>query len=102
VRDIPRILDALFPQLTPGVIAHFNRMSHRPPDCTPVPFELVAESDLQRSMLFELAMAAGEKMIAGSEPVDWNDCMKIAVERQRQHFDARLPETISSTDVAAA
>jgi hypothetical protein len=100
-RDIPGILDALFPQLTPGVVAHFNRMSYRAPDCTPVPYELVAGSDLQRSMLFELAIVAGEKMIA-AEPVDWNDCLKIAVERQRQHFDARLPEIISSADLAVA
>lgn len=101
-RDIPGIFDALFPQLAPGVVAYFNRKSYAAADCEPVPAELVAKSNLQRAMLFEVAVAAGEDFIAGNDPVDWDICLKVAVDRQRRHFDAKLPDALSTTDKIVA
>lgn len=101
-RDIPGIFDALFPQLTPGVVAHFNRKSYAAADCEPVPPKLVAASNLQRAMLFEVAVAAGEQLIAGNDQVEWDICLKVAVGRQRQHFDAKLPDFLSTADKTVA
>jgi hypothetical protein len=98
-RDIPGIFDALFPQLTPGVVAHFNRKAIRAPDCNSVPQALVEASSLQRAMLFELAIAAGEQLLQGEAPVDWGRSLEVAVERQRRHFDARLPVELSTADM---
>jgi hypothetical protein len=101
-RDIPGIFDALFPQLAPGVVAHFNRKSYAAADCEPIPPELVAASSLQRAMLFEVAIAAGEQLIAGNDQIDWDICLRVAVDRQRRHFDAKLPDVLSAADKIAA
>jgi hypothetical protein len=53
-------------------------------------------------MLFEVAVAAGEDFIAGNDPVDWDICLKVAVDRQRRHFDAKLPDALSTTDKIVA
>lgn len=101
-RDIPGIFDTLFPQLVPGVVAHFNRQAYVAADCEPVPTELVAASNLQRAMLFEVAVAAGEQLLAGHAMIDWDTCLEVAVCRQRRHFDAKLPDALSATDKEAA
>jgi hypothetical protein len=101
-RDIPGIFDALFPQLAPGVVAYFNRKSCPVADCEPVPVKLVAASNLHRAMLFEVSVAAGEQLLAGDDPVDWDICLKVAVGRQRRHFDAKLPDTLSTADKTVA
>lgn len=101
-RDIPGIFDTLFPQLAPGVVSHFNRRSYAAAACSPVPDEVVAASTLQRAMLFEVSIAAGEQMITGTEAVDWDTCLQVAVERQRRHFDAQIPTALSSADVTVA
>lgn len=48
-------------------------------------------------MLFELGFAAGEMLIS-SRSVDWDSCVSRAIERQRRHFDARIPERIPDHD----
>lgn len=95
-RDIPGIFDAIFPQLTPGVVAHFNRTAVCLQDEV-VPLSMVQESALQKAMLFELGFAAGEKLLSGQE-IDWADCLQIAIDRQRRHFDARIPNEITKVD----
>ena len=49
-------------------------------------------------MLFEIAVAVAEQLITGDGSVDWEACLDTAVRRQREHFDARLPSTLSATD----
>jgi hypothetical protein len=46
-RDIPGVLDALFPHLIPGVVAHFNRKGRAALGCAPIPPEIIAASALQ-------------------------------------------------------
>lgn len=101
-RDIPGIFDVLFPQLTPGVVAHFNRNSYRAQACEPAPLQVIEASSLQKAMLFELAVAAAEQLLRGYETISWNDCLKVAVTRQRRHFDAKLPVALTEADEAAA
>lgn len=101
-RDIPGIFDAIFPQLIPGIVAHFNRKAISFADCEALPDELVKASDLNRAMLFEVAFARGEQLIAGIEKPEWDNCLKTAVERQRRHFDAKLPNALIETDKIVA
>lgn len=101
-RDIPGILDSLFPQLVPGVVAHFNRKGHAAPDCEAVSQNLIDASRLQRAMLFEVSVAVGEQLITGSPSVDWDVCLAVAVARQRRHFDAQVPHGLSPSDRTAA
>ena len=101
-RDIPGIFDALFPQLIPGVVAHFNRMAISFADCRALPDKLVRASALNRAMLFEVAFARGEQLIAGIEEADWDTCLKNAVERQRLFFDAKVPDSLTAADETVA
>ncbi len=97
-RDIPGLLDVLFPHLVPGFVTHLNRTGIQLRDCEPVPLELVATSGLQRAMLFEIAVALGEQLISDDGSLDWEACLSIAASRQRQHFDAKVPSTLSAAD----
>jgi hypothetical protein len=101
-RDIPGVLDSLFPQLIPGVVAHFNRKSRPAVGCKRVPQELIDASKLQRAMLFEVAVAVAEQHLAGSAQIDWSACLEVAVARQRRHFDAKVPEGLLEADKRAA
>jgi len=101
-RDIPGIFDALFPQLIPGIVAHFNRKAISLADSKALPDALVKASDLKPAMLFEVAFARGEQLIAGIEEADWDTCLKIAVERQRRYFDAKLPDALAAADKTVA
>lgn len=100
-RNIPGIFDALFPQLAPGVVASFNRESVPMVGCSPLPPDLIAGSNLERAMLFEIAIAAGEQLLK-SDSIVWDTCLEAAVARQKRHFDAKLPESLSPADKAAA
>ncbi len=101
-REIPGIFDALFPQLMPGLITHINKQAGSIANLQPIPDELIQASSLQCSMLFEIGFAKGEKiLIEGSEP-DWNECIAIAIERQKNYFDAQPPHALSETDIKIA
>ncbi len=97
-RDIPGIFDTLFPQLAPGVVTHFNRRNYAVAACQEISAELIAASALQHAMLFEIAVAAGQQVIEGSESIDLDRALDVAIDRQRRHFDAKLPEQLTATD----
>jgi hypothetical protein len=97
-RDIPGVFDALFPQLMPGIVAHLNRRSISVAEVEPVSQEMVDASNLQHAMLFELAVVASEQLIGGQGAVDWPSSLSIAVERQRKHFDAKIPLELTEID----
>ena len=65
-RDIPGVLDALFPRLTGGLVASLNRKLFSFPEIVPVLDELVEESHLQKAMLFELSAARAEIILDGN------------------------------------
>lgn len=101
-RDIPGIFDTLFPQLAPGVVTHFNRRAYTVAACQAVSAELVAASALQHAMLFEIAVAAGQQLIEGSDPLDLDRALGVAIDRQRRHFDAKLPGQLTAIDKTIA
>lgn len=100
-REIPGVLDEVFPQLTPGIVAHFNA-SATGFHIRKIPPDLLAQSQLQRSMLFELGYTVGERLLKHASPIDWSDCFQEALRRQRVYFDARLPENLEPQDQTVA
>lgn len=101
-RDIPGIFDAIFPQLTSGVVAYFNKRTVTFEECEALPDDLVKASTLSHAMLFEIAFARGEQLLNGMTDADWNDCLQVAVKRQRRHFDAHLPDALLDADKTVA
>lgn len=99
-REIPGLFDAVFPQLTPGVVAHLNRESAfvEWPTVNPA---LLDASLLNAAMLSELSFAVGERRLF-DERDDWDQSLKIAVDRQRRHYDAVIPTALSDADKCAA
>lgn len=96
-REIPGIFDEVFPQLTPGIVAHFNATSETI-QVEPISQDLLRQSALQRAMLFELGYTVGERLLHDSTNVDWPACFAETVRRQRAYFDAKLPEKLESVD----
>ena len=99
-RDIPGVFDVVFPQLTPGVVAHFNRHASYI-ETTPIDSSLLELSSLQSAMLAELGFALAERRLLG-EPEDWDASLRSAVDRQRRHYDAVIPASLTGDDKAAA
>ena len=99
-RDIPGIFDEVFPQLTPGVVAHFNARADEFP-VQSLPSALLSQSKLQRAMLFELGYTVGERLLAGAE-IDWPECFDATLARQRVFFDAKLPDQFDAGDQVLA
>lgn len=97
-RDIPGVLDILFPRLTGGLVAALNREMFSFVGVKPLSDDDVNESQLHKAMLFELSMARAEKVLQGDDEPSWDDVLHVAVERQRQHFDAKIPETLVQHD----
>lgn len=100
-RDIPGIMSALLPELTPGVVAAINRTAKRAPDCIVVSSDKVDASNLDRAMLFEIAVVVGEQLLSEGN-VDWPAAIDLATARQSRHFDAKPPGDISAQDKVVA
>jgi len=101
-RDIPGVLDVLFPRLSGGLVAHLNKKMFTFDDIKPVPEALVEKSRLQKAMVFELAVARAEFQLEGDENPSWNKCLQLASSRQRRHYDAKIPDTLEEDDIDIA
>ena len=97
-RDIPGVLDVLFPRLSGGLVASLNRTAFTFEGISAVPDELVEQSALMRAMLFELAIARAERLLAGHLEPDWDECLQVAANRQSRHYDAKVPKAIADCD----
>jgi hypothetical protein len=95
-RDIPGIFDEVLPQLTPGIVAHFNSSGERL-QIRFLPEALLAQSKLQRAMLFELGYTVGERLLVGAA-IDWDDCFDATLKRQSAFFDAKPPDQFEACD----
>ncbi|WP_084658719.1 hypothetical protein [Pseudooceanicola batsensis] len=98
-RDIPGVLDILFPRLTGGLVAALNRTMFTFDGIAPLSDEQVADSHLHKAMLFELSMARAERILEGEDKPDWKQILAVAVERQRKHFDAKVPGQLEQADI---
>lgn len=99
-RDIPGIFDEIFPQLTPGIVAHFNSCAETFP-IEALPSALLSQSKLQRAMLFELGYTVGERLLVGAK-IDWPECFEATLKRQQVYFDAVLPDQLNAGDQVLA
>lgn len=99
-REIPGLFDEIFPQLTPGIVMHFNLQAESMP-IRGVPPALLASSKLQRAMLFELSYSVAESILCTGS-IDWLECFQSTLERQRKYFDARLPDEFDEVDKGIA
>jgi hypothetical protein len=99
-REIPGILDEVFPQLTPGIVAHFNSQASKF-EVQELPPALLSQSRLQRAMLFELGYTVAERMMSGIG-YDWAECIEATLLRQRVFYDAVLPDRIEPADQTLA
>ncbi|QKM44066.1 hypothetical protein HI792_15920 [Ralstonia solanacearum] len=95
-REIPGILDEVFPQLTPGIVAHFNSRASKF-EVQELPPTLLSQSKLQRAMLFELGYTVAERIMTGIA-YDWAECIEATLQRQRAFYDVTLPEKIEPAD----
>lgn len=94
-RNIPGIFDEIFPQLTPGLVTHFNSYSENIAE--PISLNLIKSTNLQPAMLFELGYSAGEQLIEFGE-IDWEKCFHSAVQRQKLFYDAVTPSYLADKD----
>ena len=99
-RDIPGILDIIFPRLSGGLVAALNRKMFHFNSVTPLDESLVALTFQQKSMLFEIAVAHAELAILSGTQPSLSESVRVAAERQRQHFDAKPPHPLSWVDEA--
>lgn len=101
-RDIPGVLDILFPRLTGGLVNALNATTFSFADISPIPSDLVDQSRLQKAMMFELSMARAESELRGGAVAPWDECLAVASKRQRRHFDARIPVKLEPSDIMVA
>jgi hypothetical protein len=98
-RDIPGILNAILPELTPVTVAALNRPARRWPDVTAIADEELYPSSLNRAMLFELSVALAEQLIQ-NQSINWDQALSVATFRQRRHFDAVTVTELTDSDKA--
>jgi hypothetical protein len=101
-RDIPGVLDVLFPRLTGGLVNALNAKLFSFPDIGQISDDLIQASRLQKAMMFEIAMARAESQLRDEEVASWEECLAIASKRQQRHFDARIPELLEPGDILLA
>ncbi|MEO5328184.1 MAG: hypothetical protein H7829_08055 [Magnetococcus sp. THC-1_WYH] len=100
-RDIPGVFDEVFPQLTPSIVVHLNKLSVTVP-IRPLRQEFLCQSTLQRAMLFELGNVVGERILEGDVNIKWSSCFQEALGRQRAYYDAQEPDRLEEWDKCLA
>lgn len=101
-RDIPGVLDILFPRLSGGLVSSLNKRMVTFKNLTSIPEYLIENSTLGKAMLFELSMARAEAILGGNQNPDWDECLQVASRRQQRHYDARIPERLTACDIDIA
>ena len=100
-RDIPGVLDILFPRLSGGLVNALNAKMFTFTGIEPIPAQAIEASSLQNAMLFEISMARAESELRGGA-ASWDECLQVASARQRRHFDVRIPEKLEPRDISVA
>lgn len=99
-RDIPGLLDIVFPRLSGGLVSSLNRKMFQFNSATALDEGLVAQSNQKKSMLFEIAVAYAEQLVRGDDDPDLLRSVNLATTRQQRHFDAYPPQPLSAIDIS--
>ncbi|MDO6426804.1 hypothetical protein Q4489_07255 [Thalassotalea sp. 1_MG-2023] len=98
-RDIPGVCDILFPRLLPGLVGLLNRKSQAFAGIEPISPQDMRCIKTNAAMLFEIAFARAEQTLSHS-PVNIEDCIQLAINRQSKYFDAKIPSQLTDTELA--
>lgn len=98
-RDVLAVLDVLFPRLSGALVASLNRKMFAFEDIKPIPEDLIEQSKVHKSLLFELSMVRAESLLSGDPTPSTDACLKLAFDRQSQHFDVRFPDELQPCDL---
>tara|TARA_R110000824_G_scaffold218882_2_gene405649 strand:+ start:3951 stop:4703 length:753 start_codon:yes stop_codon:yes gene_type:complete len=101
-RDIPGVLDVLFPRLTGALVTSLNRSAQSFPELSPIEETDIEQSSLQKSMLFELSVSYVEAILQGNHSPIWTECLEESARKQRLHYDAKIPVTLEPSDLRVA
>jgi hypothetical protein len=101
-RDIPGVLDILFPRLKGSLVNKLNEKLYCFPGIVPIPSAALDKSQLQKALIFEISVARAESGLRGGAIATWDECLVIASNRQRRHFDARIPDKLETGDILVA
>lgn len=101
-RDIPGILDMIFPRLSGGFVASLNKGIFSFGGVDPISSNLIEKSKIQKSILFELSTVRAERILSGRGSMDWGDCLLSALDRQKRYYDVREPSVLESVDCEIA
>ncbi len=101
-RDIPGVLDILFPRLSGGLVAALNKKMFSFDGVEPVSDGLIENCHMQKAMIFEIAVARAEFILKGDCEPSWKSCFDLASRRQRRHYDAKIPQHLEQVDIEVA
>lgn len=101
-RDIPGLLDIVFPRLSGGLVTSLNRGIVHPIGLQPISPEAIEATKIQRSLLFEISNVHAERRIGGEESPDWAECLTQALIKQNRFFDAKPVTELSDSDKEVA
>lgn len=101
-RDIPGVIDILFPRLSGGLVSSLNRKAFEFDDITAVPNKQIEQSLLQKALLFELAIVRAEHILSGDSNPNWETCIEVSTKRQSRHYDAKQPGAVEKNDMEVA
>ncbi|WP_084438479.1 hypothetical protein [Niveispirillum irakense] len=101
-RDIPGVLDVLFPTLTGGLVSSLNKRMFSFKNIIAIPESIIGQTQLQKAMLFELSVVRAEGMLRGDVVEDWDKYLRLASQRQSHHYDACIPKTLKEEDIVIA
>lgn len=97
-RDIPGVLDILFPRLSGGLVSSLNKRMFAFQGIESVSEELIEISQIQKAMIFEISVVRAESFLNGNPEPSWEDALQLASVRQRRHYDARVPKALGACD----
>lgn len=101
-REISGVFETIFPHLIPRVVTYINNLSVVIPEFELINHKFLDGSTIQKSMLFEVAIAVAEaSLVFGSLP-SWDALLRNAVAKQRFHYDAEIPLILAEGDKVVA
>ncbi|QTD32710.1 hypothetical protein [Pseudomonas fluorescens] len=101
-REISGVFETIFPHLIPRVVTYINRLNNAIPEFEIIDHKFLTESNIQKSMLFEIATAVAENSLGLGCLPSWDTLLLNAVAKQRFHYDAEIPLILAEGDKIVA